>query len=103
MFITTEEKLATDTFNTDGSLKSIAEYFHCELSDGVKFVEDGADLSKITHKKVTSTPALVLQLNDVCRQYLSDTDWYVARKSEVNKDIPEHITTLRATMRKLIT
>ena len=45
----------------------------------------------------------VSQLNDVCRQYLSDTDWYVARKSEVNKDIPDHIKTLRATMRKLIT
>jgi hypothetical protein len=33
---------------------------------------------------------------------LSDTDWYVARKSETDVAIPSHVSTLRTTLRTLI-
>ena len=102
MFITTDDTLASDTFNSDGTLKTIASYLHIALSDGVVFVEDDADLTGITHEEVSSTPELVTELNDKCRQMLSDTDWYVARKSETDVAIPSHISTLRATLRTLI-
>ena len=102
MFITTDDTLASDTFNSDGTLNAMASYLHIPLSDGVVFVEDDADLTGITHKEVSSTPELVTELNDKCRQMLSDTDWYVARKSETDVAIPSHISTLRATFRTLI-
>ena len=102
MFITTDDALASDTFNSDGTLNAMASYLHIPLSDGVVFVEDDADLTGITHETVTSTPSLVNELNDKCKQMLSDTDWYVARKSETNVAIPNHISTLRTTLRTLI-
>ena len=102
MFITTDDTLASDDFNSDGTLKTMAPYLHISLSDGVVFVEDDADLTGITHEKVTSTPSLVTELHDKCRDMLTDTDWYVARKSETDVAIPSHISTLRATLRTLI-
>ena len=102
MFITTDDTLASDTFNSDGTLKAVASYLHIALSGGVVFVEDDADLTGITHKEVSSTPELVSELHDKCRQMLTDTDWYVARKSETDVAIPSHISTLRATLRTLI-
>lgn len=102
MFITTDDTLASDTFNSDGTLKTMASYLHIPLSDGIVFVEDDADLTGITHKKITSTPSLVTELNDKCRQMLTDTDWYVSRKTETDVAIPSHISTLRATLRTLI-
>ncbi len=102
MFITTDDTLASDTFNSDGTLKSMSSYLHIALSDGVIFVEDDADLTGITHKEVTSTLSLVGELNDKCKQMLSDTDWYVARKSETDVAIPSHVSTLRTTLRTLI-
>ena len=102
MFITTDDTLASDTFNSDGTLNTMASYLHIPLSDGVVFVEDDANLTGITHEEVSSTPELVTELNDKCRQMLSDTDWYVARKSETDVAIPSHISTLRATLRTLI-
>ena len=102
MFITTDNPLATDTFNSDGTLKTMASYLHIALSGGVVFVEDDANLTGITHEEVSSTPELVSELNDKCRQMLSDTDWYVARKSETNVAIPSHIKTLRTKLRDLI-
>jgi len=102
MFITTDDTLASDTFNSDGTLNAMASYLHISLSDGVVFVEDDADLTGITYETVTSTPSLVNELNDKCKQMLLDTDWYVARKSETDVAIPSHISTLRATLRTLI-
>ena len=102
MFITTDDALASDTFNSDGTLKTMASYLHIALSGGVVFVEDDANLTGITHEEVSSTPELVSELNDKCRQMLSDTDWYVARKSETNVAIPSHIKTLRTKLRDLI-
>lgn len=102
MFITTEDNLARDTWNDDGTLDSMASYFSCELTGGVKFVEDDADLTGITYETVTSTPQLEAELSDVCKKMLADTDWYVARKTETDVAIPIHISTLRATLRTLI-
>ena len=99
MFITTDDTLASDTFNSDGTLKTMASYLHIALSDGVVFVEDDADLTGVTHKKITSTPQLVSELNDKCRQMLSDTDWYVVRNAETSTAIPSEITAFRTAVR----
>jgi hypothetical protein len=102
MFITTEDNLARDAWNDDGTLDSMTSYFSCELASGVKFVEDDADLTGITYETVTSTPQLEAELSDVCKKILADTDWYVVRKTEADVEIPTHISSLRATLRALI-
>ena len=39
------------------------------------------------------------EIGVICKRYLKDTDWYVARKSETGKDIPSDVLTKRAQAR----
>jgi len=36
------------------------------------------------------------------KQYLQDTDWYVVRKTETGKDVPQEVIDTRAMCRELI-
>lgn len=41
-------------------------------------------------------------LNEMCLEYLKETDWYVVRKTETGTDIPQDILTKRQECRNLI-
>ena len=42
------------------------------------------------------------RVNGEARSLLTDTDWYVVRKSEADKAIPDNISTYRAAVRTII-
>ena len=97
-YIETTDTLPKDTFNDDGTVTLPFLYFHIE--DDIYFVEDGADLSGITHTVHDTSYAAIL--NQKCQDVLRTTDWYSIRKADVGTTIPANITALRIKVRALI-
>ena len=97
-YIETTATLPKDTFNDDGTVTLPFLYFH--IKDDIYFVEDGADLSGITHTAHDTSYAAIL--NRRCQEVLKATDWYSIRKADVGTAIPANITALRNKLRALI-
>ena len=97
-YIKTTATLPKDTFNDDGTVTLPFLYFH--IKDDIYFVEDGADLSSITHTVHGTTYPFIH--NQRCKEVLKTTDWYSIRKADVGTAIPANITTLRNKLRALI-
>jgi len=45
---------------------------------------------------------VVLNKQAKAKQYLSDTDWYITRRAETGKEIPQEVITKRNDARKLL-
>jgi hypothetical protein len=97
-YIETTDTLPKDTFNDDGTVT--LPFLHFHIKDDVYFVEDGADLSGITHTVHDTSHTAIL--NQRCQDVLRATDWYSIRKADIGTTIPANITALRIKVRALI-
>lgn len=76
---------------------------HGDGSVQTQLVEDDFDESSLQPVSLSVIENSLLKNQiELKKKYLSDTDWYVARKSETGVEIPEEILTNRAECREFI-
>jgi len=87
----------TDEFDAESTNDQILQTFleRHMVFDGDHLVIQWPDL-KFEDLTVTRTPE---ELRIIGKQYLNDTDWYVARNSETGEEIPSDILAKRAQAR----
>ena len=96
----------TDELNTTSTAEEILREFKerhmifdpISIADGDEFPRMIIQFPDLTFEDLTITRT-AYELGVIGKQYLKDTDWYVARKSETGKDIPSDVLTKRAQAR----
>lgn len=80
---------------TDGTVTYVSEEF---LDSVVESGDTVQDMPKLKRQEPTAEDIannLVAMQNYDARKYLDETDWYVTRKAETGKAIPDDILTKR--------
>ena len=79
----------------DGQVTYVSEHF---LDSVVQEGDTVEDMPKLEREEPTAEEIannLVASENYLARKYLAETDWYVTRKAETGKAIPDDIATKR--------
>ena len=80
---------------TDGTVTYVSEEFLDSVVESGDTVEDMPKLERREPTAEEIANNLVAMQNYDARKYLTDTDWYVTRKAETGKAIPDDILTKR--------
>ena len=86
----------------DGTVKYVEDAF---LDSVVEETDTLQDMPVLERREPTAEEIannLVAGDNIRARKYLADTDWYVTRKAETGKDIPDDILTKRQEAREKV-
>ena len=67
-----------------------------------KIIVPGAGGKPVAVENVVTEEQKLVQKKLIAREYLNSTDWYVFRKTETGKDIPEDVTQKRAAAREVL-
>ena len=79
----------------DGQVTYVSEQFLDSVVQEGDTVEDMPVLERSEPTAEEIANNLVEGDNTIARKYLADTDWYVTRKAETGKAIPDEILTKR--------
>ena len=86
----------------DGQVTYVSEQFLDSVVQEGDTVEDMPVLERQEPTAEEITNNLVASQNYDARKYLADTDWYVTRKAETGKAIPDDILTKRQEAREKV-
>ena len=87
---------------TDGTVTYVSEEFLDSVVQEGDTVEDMPVLERQEPTAEEITNNLVAMENYEARRYLAETDWYVTRKAETGKAIPDDIATKRQEAREKV-
>tara|TARA_B100001287_G_scaffold254910_1_gene238658 strand:- start:1240 stop:1533 length:294 start_codon:yes stop_codon:yes gene_type:complete len=79
----------------DGTVTYVVEAFLDSIVEEGDTVEDMPELERQEPTAEEIANNLVAMENYEARKYLTETDWYVTRKAETGKAIPDDIVTKR--------
>ena len=79
----------------DGTVTYVSEEFLDSVVESGDTVKDMPVLKRQEPTAEEIANNLVASENYLARKYLAETDWYVTRKAETGKDIPDDIATKR--------
>ena len=79
----------------DGTVTYVSEEFLDSVVESGDTVKDMPVLKRQEPTAEEIANNLVASENYLARKYLAETDWYVTRKAETGKDIPDDIVTKR--------
>ena len=86
----------------DGQVTYVSEEFLDSVVESGDTVEDMPKLERREPTAEEIANNLVAMQNYDARKYLADTDWYVTRKAETGKAIPDDILTKRQEAREKV-
>ena len=86
----------------DGTVTYVVEAFLDSIVEEGDTVEDMPVLERDEPTAEEIANNLVAMENYEARKYLADTDWYVTRKAETGKAIPDDILTKRQEAREKV-
>ncbi len=86
----------------DGTVTYVVEAFLDSIVEEGDTVEDMPVLERDEPTAEEIANNLVAMQNYEARKYLADTDWYVTRKAETGKAIPDDILTKRQEAREKV-
>ena len=86
----------------DGTVTYVEDAFLDSVVEETDTVEDMPVLERQEPTAEEMANNLVASENYSARQYLAETDWYVTRKAEIGKAIPDDILTKRQEAREKV-